>query len=67
MKYAWTYDNWEGEHFVIGGDEWYRRTLVLRLPFTTRAVVIVTSRIGKLYSPLFPDPNFERWRRAYRK
>lgn len=66
--YVWTYRNWDGEHLFIGSDERFRRTLLIRLPFTTRAVVFPISRVGKLYDPLdCPDENFERWRRAYLK
>lgn len=66
MKYVWTYGQWDGKHLFVGGDEYYRRTLVIRLPFTTRAIVFPISRTGKLYDPQdYPDENFERWRRAY--
>lgn len=64
-KYVWTYSQWDGRHLFIGGDERYRRTLLIRLPFTTRAVVFPISRVGKLYDSHDPDENFERWRRAY--
>lgn len=65
---VWTYRDWDGKHLMIGGDERYRKTLLIRLPFTTRAVVCAISRPGKLYDPdEFPDEIFERWRRAYFK
>lgn len=64
--YVWTYQDWDGEHVFIGCDERYRRTLLVRLPCTTRAIVFAISRPGKLYDPddCFDDV-FERWRRAY--
>lgn len=66
MKYVWTYSDWDGQHLMIGCDERYRTTLLIRCPFTTRAIVFATSRVGKLYDPLdCPDENFERWQRAY--
>lgn len=67
MKPFWFYSDWTGKPLELGSDELYRRTLLIRMPFTTRAVVIAISRVGKLYEPeLFPDPNFERWVRVYR-
>lgn len=63
--YFWTYSSWEGVHFMLGCDEWYRRTILIRIPRTTRAFVVPISRHGALYSPLFPDPTFERWLRVY--
>lgn len=67
MTIVWTYDNWDAERLVVlGADEYYRRTLVIRMPFTTRAVVVAISRVGSLYDPVeYPDANFDRWRRAY--
>lgn len=66
MKGAvWTYRNWTGKHFLITGDEYYRRTLLLRVPFTTRAVVFAISRPGVLYNAQdFPDARFERWQQV---
>lgn len=66
MKPIWLYNNWDGRYLMIGGDEYFRKTLVVRLPFTTRAVVIPVSRVGKLYDPQdCPDEKFERWQRSY--
>lgn len=63
---VWTYSDWDGQHVLIGGDERYRRTLLIRLPFTTWALVVVISRAGALYDPEdCPDERFERWRRTY--
>ena len=66
IRCAWTYDDWDGQHLMVGSDEYFRRTLVIRIPFTTRAFVFPTSRVGKLYDPAdCPDEIFERWRRAF--
>lgn len=66
MRYAWTYNNWDGRYLTIGSDEYYRKTLVIRIPFTMRAFVFAISRVGSLYNPSdHPDGSFERWRRAY--
>ncbi|AKU45016.1 hypothetical protein QUICO_44 [Mycobacterium phage Quico] len=39
LPWVWTYKHWTGRVVSLGGDEWFRRTIVLRLPFTTFAVV----------------------------
>ncbi|AHZ95504.1 hypothetical protein SEA_JALFARM20_47 [Mycobacterium phage JalFarm20] len=66
LPWVWTYKHWTGRVVSLGGDEWFRRTIVLRLPFTTFAVVVAVSPPGRLYDPVeFPDPKFERWMRAF--
>lgn len=38
ISYVWSYDDWEGRFPSLGGDEYYRRTLVLPNPFKVNEV-----------------------------